>query len=216
MNKNKVILALVIITLCLANIAAYKNILPQRPHEFSHEKNFPRTIAGWTASDINYDKSIIAVLEPDVTVYRQYVENTHIPVTLFIAFYNTLEKSDLSHSPIVCFTGQGWEILSSNKKSISVGIPAETTIRINRLEQKHQETYMVTYYWYQSSKNAYSNRGIQKILLLMDKLMGKNEKNAFIRLTIQGPTKEYVDNSEQILEHFIKDFYPNVITYLSK
>lgn len=194
----------------MANIAAYENILPQKGPELSNEKKIPATIAGWTSSDINYDKSIIDVLEPDITVYKQYVKDAQTPVTLFIAFYNTAEKSDLSHSPIVCFTGQGWEILSSSQKNIPVETTEEKAIKINRIEQKLNEIYMVTYYWYQSSKKAYSNRGIQKISLLWDKLMGKNDKNAFIRLTIQAPTKTYVKKAEIILERFIKDFYPTL------
>lgn len=215
MNKKKLKFVLVVIALCLANIAAYKNILPHGQPEILPETKFPATISGWTSSDVNYDKSIIAVLEPDITIYKQYQENTHTPVTLFMAYYNSAEKSDLSHSPIVCFTGQGWEILSSTRKSIPLGTPDETTIKINRIEQKHLQTHMITYYWYQSSQNAYCNRGIQKISLFMDKMMDKNEKNAFVRLTVQGPTKMYVENAEIVLERFIKDFYPTLKRFLS-
>lgn len=199
----------------MANIAVYKNILSDERPEISVDKKFPANISGWTSKNVSYDKAVLDVLKPDITIYRQYEKAALIPVTLFAAYYNSAEKSDLSHSPIVCFTGQGWEILSSSKKSIPLGTPDEAAIRINRIEQKQLQTYMVTYYWYQASQNAYSNRGIMKISLLMNKLVGKNENNAFIRLTVQGQTKMQLENAERAMERFVKDLYPTLRLFLS-
>ena len=194
---------------------AYKYILLNDQLETSPDKKFTETLSGWTSRDVKYDKSILDVLDPDITIFKQYQDKTHIPVTMFIAYYNSAEKSDLSHSPIVCFTGQGWEIISSSQKSIPVGILDETILNINRIEQKYLDTYMVSYHWYQTAHSSFRSRGAQKISLLIDKLTEKKENNAFIRLTIQGSSKIDVENAENLLERFIKDFYPTLKDFLS-
>jgi len=76
----------------------------------SHVRDCSIRIPGWVSEDIKFDKRILGVLDPDRVVYKSYRKEGSPPITLFITYYKSLEKADLSHSPIVCFTGQGWKI----------------------------------------------------------------------------------------------------------
>jgi len=201
---------LAVMVLCLCNLIVYKNILitPSISHTLS--KEFPSQISDWKAEAVVYDKDVLSVLSPDKIIYKKYKRQGSPSITLFMACYNTLEKADLSHSPIVCFTGQGWEISDSSKKEIPVHLSKNQKIKVNQLIQKKAAATMFTLFWYQSANQAFSNRGFQKISLFFDKLFGKPEYNAFVRVTVNVPIDRSLGEITSELYGFIQDFYPEL------
>ncbi len=74
------------------------------------------------------------MLSPDKIIDRSYRNgNIDPPITLFIAYYRTLEKADLSHSPVVCFTGKGWNIEKIIEKEIPVNLLDVSKIKVNQI-----------------------------------------------------------------------------------
>ena len=210
----KFILTVIILFLC--NIVLYKNIFftsVVTPYTFT--KEFPSLILNRIATDVVYDKDVISSLDPDKTVYKTYYSKQGFPITLFMACYSTLEKADLSHSPIVCFTGQGWEISKTSKQKINIDIPVKSTITVNQLIQNKLETTMITLFWYQSADNAFSDRGFQKILLFFNKMFGKPVQNAFVRVTATVPPDGSVNKTASELYSFVKDIYPELLEYFN-
>lgn len=203
-----------VLILILGNFFIYKNMLSDAGNASTAFKGeFPSKISDWTATEVEFDPAVISSLDPDKTIYKTYFKDDKTPVTLFIAGYNSLEKSGLSHSPIVCFTGQGWDIKKTNKKEISLGPPENGTITVNQMVQNRAGAVMVTFYWYQSKDYAFSNRGKQKIYLLFQKLLGKSEGNAFVRLTSMVNRGESPEKSIMVLNDFVKKFYPELRRY---
>ena len=149
-------------------------------------------------------------MSTDQIIYKRYHKNGHPPITLFIGYYDTLEKADSSDSPIVCFTGQGWEINDTSKVEIPIALHDASEIRVNQMIQTKLDTTMVALFWYQSSYNAFANRGFQKLSLFFDKLLGKSDNNAFIRLTIIVPPEMSVEETTPYLFSFIQYMYPEL------
>ena len=211
-SDKKFIIAVLI--LILGNLFIYRTILYDSSDILTAFKDeFPSKISDWTAEEVEYDPTVIASLDPDKTIYKTYYSEGKSPVTLFIAGYNSLEKADLSHSPIVCFTGQGWDIKETAEKEISIGFPENITVKVNQMIQNKAGAVMVTFYWYQSKDYAFSNRGKQKIYLLFQKLLGKSEGNAFVRLTIIVDRGESLEKSITTLSDFLDVFYPELRRY---
>ncbi|MBN1847924.1 MAG: EpsI family protein [Deltaproteobacteria bacterium] len=188
----------------------YKSIARDPSNQSFHFKNeFPSHISDWSAKDVLYDKAVIASLDPDVTVYKTYYKNDLYPVTLFIAGYHSLEKADLSHSPIVCFTGQGWDIIDTRTNKISMALDNEI-IYFNQMVQKKAETTMITFFWYQTKTRSFSNRGLQKFYLFFQRLIGKSDYNAFVRLTATNTHDESLEETMLLLIDFAKELYPEL------
>ena len=177
------------------------------------EKEFPAMISGWSGTDVPYDKEVFSVLDPDWTIYKSYKKGNTPAVTLLILRYNTLEKADLSHSPIVCYTGQGWEIEGTTLRRIP--IPGSSHIEVNQLLQKKLEMRSMTLFWYQSGTGAYDNRGEQKILLFWNKMLGRKDHNAFIRITVDIPVGKTVEDMASYLNDFVRDSYPEILKFVS-
>ena len=218
MTKSKIdikfIIAVIILFLC--NILLYKNIFftpVAELHIFT--KEFPSSISSRIAKDVMYDKDVISSLDPDKTIYKTYYSKQGISITLFMACYSTLEKADLSHSPIVCFTGQGWEISKTDTQEINIDIPVKNTIKVNQLIQNKLEATMITLFWYQSADNAFSDRGFQKVSLFFNKLFKKPVQNAFVRVTATVPPDGSVNKTASELYAFVKDIYPELLEFFN-
>lgn len=194
----------------------YKTVLSGSDYDVdTFTKEFPSQISDWVATDVVYDKDVIASLDPDKTVYKTYHSEGSPPITLFLACYNTFEKADLSHSPIVCFTGQGWDVLETNTEIIDFGNLGRGSLKLNQMTQYKAGIRLITYYWYQSQKRAFSNRAFQKIYLFLEKLLGNSEKNAFVRLTLTVPQDKSMGDSVRILDDFTRDLYQELRGYFN-
>lgn len=174
-------------------------------------KAFPNQIAGWIGKEVFYGEVILRVLAPDIVVYKEYSKSHQVPpVTLFMAYYNTLEKAELSHSPVVCFTGQGWDINRVDEKRIVINQNNGDKISLNEMIQKKKNTTMIALFWYQSANHAFANRGLQKLTLFFDRIVGRPDRNAFVRLTAIVPPESSVEETSAHLYSFFRDLYPEL------
>jgi EpsI family protein len=203
------IIATIILSIC--TVYVYKQIFITPEKTNTSKNKFPSRIANWTADEVIYDKEMLSILDPDKIVYKSYHNNNgHPPITLFISYYNTLEKADLSHSPLVCFTGQGWELEDTAEKEIHIGLSDTSRIRVNQTIQTKLNTTMVAIYWYQSTHEAFASRGTLKLFLFFDKLLGKPENNAFIRVTASVPRGTSIVETSYHLFSFVQKMYPEI------
>jgi EpsI family protein len=208
--NNKYTIHIVNALLLLCSIQLYWYIF-QAPHEkLENTRVFSDHLSGWVAEDVSYGKEIMDVLSPDKIVYKTYERQGRVPVTLFVAFYSTMEKADLSHSPIVCFTGQGWNVLETKEVEIPIGLPKTKKITVNQLIQKKSGVTMITFYWYQSSDRDFDNRGIQKVDLFISRLLGKSDRNAFIRVNASLSEGGDIKRLQADLHQFVSDSYPEL------
>lgn len=214
--KNTLKYWFVILSLTLLTVLLYWYLYISHTPEKVHGRSiaFPDPISSWTAEDVNYDMDALSSLDPDTIVYKTYRAPGTFPVTVFIAVYETLEKADLSHSPIVCFTGQGWEITDTSKVEIPVPGITNRKLEVNRLLQKKGNMIMVTLYWYESREHAYYNRGIQKLYLFINKLRGRSDRNAFVRVIASSPIDGDINVLERDLHRFVVDAYPLLRRFL--
>jgi EpsI family protein len=154
---------------------------------------------------------LLTELAADKIIYRRYSsKNIGPPITLFVAYYNTLEKAGSSHSPIVCFTGQGWHIDKVDDVEIPLSPRGTSSIRINWMAQSKQSATMVTLYWYQARGRIFTNRGLQKLCLFYRSLFRNSTSNAFVRLTVSlDPQQSYKDIAPYLLS-FVQNLYPEL------
>src|SRR5579863_7286530 len=77
----------------------------------------PLQVGSWKASgpDQSLTPSDEAVLKPDEYILRDYVDGGSArSVSLFVAYFKSLQNTYGPHSPRICLPGSGW-LVSSNK-----------------------------------------------------------------------------------------------------
>ena len=208
--KGNIRFILVVFILAITNVFLYMHIFRNSSVTAQTNNEFPNQISNWIAKEVIYDKIVLDSLSPDRIIYKSYYRNGDPPITLFIAYYNTLEKADLSHSPIVCFTGQGWEIVRTIKSKIPINQLDSSYIKVNQIILKKRDTTMNALFWYQSVNRAFANKGLQKIDLFFRRLLGKTDNNAFVRVTATVPNTMSQEETTHYLFSFVRDSYPEL------
>lgn len=210
MRKNARLLIVTLI-LVFAALVVYQNTLVGRDEGPVTQEEFPSRIGKWVSQEVDYDPSVLSVLSPDRIIFKSYTDGSgNPPVTLFMAYYNTLDKAEMSHSPIVCFTGQGWEIEKVSEKEVPVNAAGVSKIRVNQMMQKKLNVTVITLYWYQSANRAFANRAYQKFFLLYDRLLGRPDTNAFVRLTAVIPPGNTIEGTTSHMVTFLNRLYPDL------
>ncbi|MFX0135041.1 MAG: exosortase C-terminal domain/associated protein EpsI [Candidatus Hodarchaeota archaeon] len=198
---------IVIVLFILTGILVYWNQFAFIPVTVQKPKILPIKFGEWNSSEISYNEKVFEALGADITFFRKYKNSNGNPVYLYIGYYEDMEKADLSHAPIICYTGQGWTILNERCQKIHMN-PSEISIN-NMLIQKGTQKRVV-FYWYQLSDKAVASHIKQKLLLTFNRLLRKEDASAFIR--VSTPVQE--NNVEQAIEMqkaFIKEAYPYIL-----
>jgi EpsI family protein len=195
----------------MAVVFLYTHILAIPEATQRRDKEFPVRISDWTSVDVIYDEQLLNSLSPDRIIYKSYHDGHFgAAITLFMAYYNSPENVDRSHSPIVCFTGQGWHIDKVTKKVIPIKSSDAPEIAVNHMIQNKLDTTMITLFWHQTAERAFTNRGIQKLFLFFAKLLGKQDGSAFVRLTMIVPSNKSVEETTTHLFSFVGALYPEL------
>ena len=212
--RNPLSFGIAILLLCVAVLILYTGAFLPKESAVRGEKVFPSRIGGFEAEDVQYDQEVIGILSADYVVYKHFHRNDRAPITLFVALYEGLEKTDLSHSPIVCFTGQGWKIERQTKEELFLDEANHSRIRVNQLIQSKMGIRMITLFWYQCRRGVVDNRGFMKLSLFYDSLFGRSGRNAFVRVTAVVPETKSVEETAASLGDFVREVYPALSQYV--
>ena len=212
--RNHLSFGIAILLLCGAVLVLYMGAFLPDEGATLGEKVFPSKIGDFAAEDVRYDREVIGVLSADHVVYKRFLANDRAPITLFVALYEGLEKTDFSHSPVVCFTGQGWNIERQTKEELLLDEANRRRIRVNQMIQSKMGIRMITLFWYQSRRGAVDNRGFMKLALFYDSLFGRSGRNAFVRVTAVVPEKKSVEETAASLNEFVREVYPALSQYV--
>lgn len=172
-------------------------------------------IGGWCAAgNVPLDNHIVEALNLDDYIFQPFARGNEL-VTLYVGYYRSAKKVGAAHDPLVCFQGQGWRI--TDRKTGEYHLTRHSGLRISyssMIVQRHEERQLIVY-WFQADGEATASTPVQKVAMLWDKLLGKNEDNAFVRISapISGESPEAV--REELFD-FIEDFYPGFYRYITR
>ena len=160
------------------------------------------------------DDSIIEELKLDDYLFQSYGRDK-VLVNLYIGYYHSSRKVGAAHHPLVCFQGQGWQI--SNRQSGEYLLTHDPGLKISyssMIAERQGERELIVY-WFQAHSKAVATPPAQKYALFLNKLSGKGEDNAFVRITtpIGKETPEAVQKN---LFDFIEGFYPDFYRYVTR
>jgi EpsI family protein len=164
--------------------------------------------------DYPMDVSIVEELKLDDYLFKSYARNKGL-VNLYIGYYRTAKKVGAAHDPLVCFTGKGWQVISRDSGLYTLTRYPNLQIYYSSMIAEYQGDRELVVYWFQTNAKATDTTFSQKVAVVMDKLSGKNEVNAFVRIStpIKEETPEVV--RKRLLD-FIDDFYPEFYRYVTK
>lgn len=152
----------------------------------------------------------LTMLKLDDYLYTDY-EGPNGKVNLYIGYYYTANKAYASHSPMICYPSQGWEIdRQPSKHTLNVG---PHSIHYEEIVTSLSEETELVIYWYQSHLMTNTQIYQNKIDMGYNKFIHNSEQHAFIRVSVTLTNASHKD-TEQIATDFIKTFYPQFVNFI--
>lgn len=211
-NKKDKQLIILIVLLFFTCLLVYGLPSSKKPGKKIALSRYLENIEGYTTErDSALSAEIYQALDLDDYISTAYTNATG-RVSLYVGYYYSIDKISAAHSPTVCFPSQGWHIDQPVMKSLVVG---DKTIHYAEIVASILESKSLVFYWYQAyhSTSPYIYR--TKINTLLNKITGKKEEHAFVRVSIpfSQNTKE---SAEKTGADFIKAFYPKFIEFMEE
>jgi EpsI family protein len=170
-------------------------------------QGIPVVIGAWTGTDIPLSDDVLAMVRPDSYVFRNYRKGDTF-VNLYVAFYRTIARSDLAHSPIICYQSQGWTIDDRKEERLSRA-GEERGLDLSRMIIEKGDRTEAVYFWYQA--RGYSSAGLSRMRLkmLMNKFFGRDRLNSFVRVAslCRDPR---CGEAEKSIQEFIETLGPHI------
>ena len=169
-----------------------------------------RHINGWRDGHlIEFEKKIIDSLKLDDYINVNFTKGNQ-GLSLFIGYYWSSKKVGATHSPLVCFPGQGWTIVNSKDKTIDI---EGEDLHLKSMVVTRGQRKEIVLYWFQAYNKTSPGTFLQKVFTLWSKLRYNKEDNAFVRISI-SVTNESMDKAYNTGIEFIEAFYPRFLNYL--
>jgi EpsI family protein len=195
-KRTAVVLALFLITGLFVNL---KDRRAQSMELAPEGKTLPRLIEDWEGVDLPYDARIFeGVLGADATTFREYVDSGSArAVQTYLAYYRSMERSDLAHAPEVCYVGQGWEIVKTGRETLKLGDGAGT-VRASRMLIAKGDRRELVLYWYQVKDRTFTGIAGERMQLIFNRMLGKPDENLW-------------EEALSTLSAFVSDVYPDTL-----
>jgi EpsI family protein len=167
----------------------------------------------WLAQeDMPLDKETLDVLKADDILSRVYRNaNNGAVATIFVAYFQTQRTGKTPHSPKNCLPGSGW--VPSDSGFMTVPIPGQSPISVNRYVVARGEYQSVVLYWYQSRNRVVASEYSAKIFTVADAIRYNRSDTALVRVVIaanHGDTRAATDTAVS----FIQSFFEPLKNYL--
>lgn len=199
------------ICLLLAALVVYSNAFSTEALQKEPLQQVFPDVDNWKGTfDTSLDKEISAVLSLDDYLFRTYRKRDDT-ISLYIGYYRTTGKLGASHSPLVCFPGQGWEL--SDPEIVELRTDAGMINATTMVVKKGFDQQLILY-WFQSYNMTSGGTFWQKVNNFWMRLNANPEDNAFVRVSAPIHDGNYGDAYERAVD-FTRDFYPLFFKYIT-
>ncbi len=186
-------------------------VIPQRPSLSS----FPRTLDGWTGSDVEISQDELSVLGQGDFLLRDFRGPESQPdVFLFVAYFPSQRAGDTIHSPKNCLPGAGWTPVQANR--ITVDVAGHAPFQANRYVIARNDERQLVLYWYWAHDRAVASEYAAKFYLVADSIRMHRTDGSLVRLSMPIAPGQSIDSAQKVLIAWAARVVPLLNTYIPK
>lgn len=176
---------------------------------------FPLLLDQWRGQDQGLTENIVNALKVDdylLADYRNSLNDDY--VNLYVAYYDSQRKGQAVHSPQSCIPGDGWEITSLSKTSITEPSFDIGELQVNRVIIQKGQSAQLVYYWFPQRDRFLTNEYEVKWYIFWDALTRNRTDGALVRLITPIMPLDGVEGADRRLQDFAKTVFPELQSYL--
>lgn len=178
------VLAAALMLILAGQMAAFYAIsIRERPLTAPALDLLPAAIGDWRLTgESALEPAVAAYLRPDSYIVRDYANpDRKIAVSLFVAYFKSLQNTYGPHSPRVCLPGSGWNARSW--KVIPMTVPSRSEpIPVNEYTLEKGQHRILVLYWYQNNRRVWAEEFHAKLNLLPDLLRYRRSDVSLVRI----------------------------------
>lgn len=200
--------ALVLVIVC-GPLALRLGHVPAVPLVQSFDK-FPMQLGSWQGRRGYLDAAMANAVGADDYLEALFTSSEQGNVSLWIAYFESQQKGldRRIHSPILCLTGSGWEIIKSQIVDLVPGHP------VRYLLIKEGGSRQVVLFWYLQRGRWIANEYNRRLLMGIDGLVKGRNDGAIVRLMSPALPNEEVARDR--LTSFAKLLMPTIFEFIPK
>jgi EpsI family protein len=170
--------------------------------------SLPWQLGDWkSSSEGSIGEDVTAYLKPDEYILRDYVNPQNGgDVSLFVAYFKSLQNTYGPHSPRICLPGAGWLVKTETIANVPVpGRPAG--IPVNEFTMEKSDARILVLYWYQNDRDTWAQEFRAKLRLLPDLIRYRRSDVSLVRLVTPLRGSASKDELAECVE-FTQRLYP--------
>lgn len=219
MDRKSYAIRLIIVCLLLLATAVATAYIPLSRSTREKDRTLSQylsDIGGWSSFEhaAAMNGYIQDALSTDDSLFTTYKRGDR-EIDVYIGYYFTSDKIGKSHSPLVCFPGQGWKMSNEKKRTLILGEKDQVPLHVNSIIVQKGENQQLILFWFQAYDRSCANTFSQKIVALWNRIRYGREDNAFVRVSIVCDDKD-VETSLSEISEFLEEFYPAFLRYVER
>lgn len=203
----------IVLYVLLAGMAAYmsfhRDLVVPLAKPFGE---FPPVHEGWRmVGQSSLGEDIIKVLMPTEYLSRRYVSENGAVVDMYLSYFDGAPDSGRIHSPKHCMPGSGWVEISSERVVLKIG---DEQVNMVQAVYAMGESRELIYYWFDMRGKTISDEYSLKLAEITGSIFHSRRDQSFIRISTQ--TNGNMEESKNLIDQFLRNFYPLIMLFLPK
>ncbi|MDX9710412.1 MAG: EpsI family protein [Trichloromonas sp.] len=172
----------------------------------------PLRLDGWTKTEeTRFSEAVLKQLRPTDYLYRVYADEDRRSVSLYLGYHGGGPESGPIHSPKHCLPGSGWQNVSEQSKTLTIG---DDEVRLVEAVYQNGGQRELFLYWFQVKGATLTNEYALKLAEITNSILHNRRDSTFVRISV--PYREGDVGALEAGERFVRDFYPHIKAVLPR
>lgn len=178
--------------------------------------SFPLVLGDWRGREGAISPEELGKLRLTDYTMINYTSEMHLPVQIYVAYYDSQRKGASVHSPRACLPGGGWRIYSHDVAEVADVGPQGEALPVNRTLIGMGESRMMVYYWFMQRGRNITNEYLVKWFIFQDGITMRRTDGALVRLMVPLPdtTEARIAEADATLAAFLRVAYPRLAYHI--
>jgi exosortase D (VPLPA-CTERM-specific) len=173
---------------------------------------FPLRVGSWSGERQQMEQRFLETLDLSEYAIIDYQDNGGVPVSFYVAYYESQRKGESIHSPETCLPGSGWIFRQAGTAKIS--LKSGKSMTVNKAIMEKGGSRQLVYFWFPARGRTLTNAYELKLFGFWDAMTRQRTDGALVRVISPIASSEKIEDTNTRLQSFIREIVPLLNEYI--